>query len=441
MENEKSLEALIKTGEQIVGYKTTFDFGLSGRGTDLDAEEVHGIAQYIENPTKHGYWRLSAKWFKESELSKYIYENIKDELEKVDEETAVEWAFDFTSTLSGALQFFAEIVGDSKRIKNDQGWVGKISKEDSSLRFAKAAEIFKSGITCKGFKPIISPDADLFRIKSGVMVVLIGPRESPNIQLVSLSKSCLETMKAFYEATGQIENAEIDRVFSPEEILFEPYFPLLSGSFLHVLPSSRHSQKFMEAFNKYKENDYHHCVNALGLVAEEFLIEVYETFFREACPKGLTLGQLNAKLHNNIRELIAPDKQGFTDLDVVYSALKEEAFAEAENGALIRAIRELTAALKKDRAVLQSKIDHISKPTNQHSVFPESIYDAVVELTGLRNSAAHKTRVPISKFDALRALYCLMSLLIWWQREKKMFSWESDGLSVLRTAIDRAARK
>lgn len=440
MKEEKSFGELIATGEHFENFKTSFDFGLSGQGFGLSSEEVKEIACYIENPTKCGYWRLSAKWIRESKLSRYIYQSYKTELNDKDADTAAQIVFDFASTFSAAFQFFSEVIEDGKRIKNEQSWINKINKTEAKQQFDIAAEIYDSKITYETFEPIVYLDADLFRIKSGVMVVLSGPRDSANIQLASLSKPCLETMKAFFEATGQIENAEIDRVFSPEEILFEPYFPLLSGSFLQVLPSSRHSQKFMEAFSKYKENDYHHCVNALGLVAEEFLIEVYETFFREACPKGLTLGQLNAKLHSNIRELIAPEKLVFSDLDAIYGTLKEESPSDGESDRLIKAIRELTAALKKDRAILQKKIDLISKSTNQYSVFPDSIYDAVVELTGLRNSAAHKTRVPISKFDALRALYCLMSLLIWWQREKKTFNWEADGLSVLKAAIDRAAK-
>lgn len=405
----------------------------------IEAEHIGSFLNYLQYPTREGYWRLTAKWNSSSEFSKYVFEKNKERLINQEERETTTEIEDFSSSLSAAMTVFENVAVKSEERRDP--WVAPLTAESMQEKFPAALETYKSSITFKGFIPFYSSDSDLFKIKSGIIFLEKGPRSGDDIVISSLTKQSLIAIGEFYSQIGQFKDVVIDRIFSPEEQLFAPYFSFLVGSFNYVLPSTMYRLKFSEAFTKFKESDYQHCVSTLGLIAEELLIEVYETFLRESCPKGQTLGQINQRLHSRIAGIVAPKKQTVSEIDPIYNALKEieeKAGEEGKSEALVKIIRDFATAYRKDRSLLLNRIDEIAKPQTQVAIFPEYIRELVSELIGLRNSAAHKTRVPLAKFDALRALYCLMSLLLWWQSERKVIVWENDLKSIIEDSVNRA---
>ena len=87
-------------------------------------------------------------------------------------------------------------------------------------------------------------------------------------------------------------------VFSPEEEVFEPYFPIVKLAYEAIDQDGRLRSHYVRAFEEYESNRYESCVNVLGLIAEDYLTQAYETLFRDVAPKGKTLGQLYDALHS-----------------------------------------------------------------------------------------------------------------------------------------------
>lgn len=150
----------------------------------------------------------------------------------------------------------------------------------------------------------------------------------------------LAPLSEFLASTGQFANAEIDRVFSPEEDLFEPYIIFLSSSLPNILGDHKAQAQVQSAFDYYKRDDHLHCVSTLGMAGEDYLTQVFETLLREPCPRGLTLGQIFDLLHRQIKEIVSPRKETLTDVSAIYEKIKK--IKESDNDdELVMILREL----------------------------------------------------------------------------------------------------
>ena len=59
--------------------------------------------------------------------------------------------------------------------------------------------------------------------------------------------------------------------------------------------------------------------------------------------------------------------------------------------------------------------------------FPENLN----ELLKWRNAASHNSRVPLGAHEADRTLYCLVSVITWWQQQLAKVDWTKSKIEVV----------
>jgi hypothetical protein len=59
-----------------------------------------------------------------------------------------------------------------------------------------------------------------------------------------------------------------------------------------------------------------------------------------------------------------------------------------------------------------------------------------IELIKYRNVTAHKSRVTIGEYEALRAVYCCVTLVLWFNKIKKGINWANSKEDILSGVIN-----
>lgn len=317
-------------------------------------------------------------------------------------------------------------------------WVTKVDLKKFKMKFANQIELFKNVFQTDGLiffntkQPIVT--------KNGAFYMLRGPKraEGGSISFVATRKAPLTAFEEFLKAIGKISNNRIERVFSPEERLFDPYFVFLSDALTSVIKDERVLPQFKQAFDYYESKDYQHCVSTLGLIAEDYLTQVYETYLRAPSPKGLTLGQIYDQFQTQVKTLLNLPKESLVSLDNFYqkiSNLKNNSPDKIDE--YLSLFRDFVHTIKADRRFYDEKFGEITRRDVRIPIFPNHLRENINELIRNRNAAAHRTRVPIGNFEAVRTLFCLVSLVTWWLNEKDRIDWEQDMATILREAIAR----
>lgn len=425
---------------------------------DLDATQVKPVIDYLLHPYEYGYWNFGGAWRYNAPIFIYLLAELGtlDELEgaaahqgapalmrQLSEEKKEELVH-VTSRLSGLYFLFlsAKRSTDNQslpKLHDKYSWIKRIDLEKFRSEFASSCDIFDRRIHNAKFKAGVGPRHRVLPAGCGLVNYSESPRTRGRISVASATKLPLQALCDFYNELEIISNSVIERVFSPDEKLFAPYFEFLNRVFSYVILDER-ANSFAQAFDYYVNLDYTHCISTLGLIAEDYLTRIYVTLLREQCTPGLTLGQLNDLLHKRVVEIVVPQKAGLKSVDAIYA--KIASISESDDKLAHQAIyREFLSVIKEDRAYFSSKIEDLSKATSKVSPFPGSVKDNLTELLRFRNAASHNTRVPLGEFEALRTLYCLVSLVSWWQDFLTDNNWELEKKEILISAIEKTRKK
>lgn len=313
-------------------------------------------------------------------------------------------------------------------------------------KFPAAYEIFKTRIYFESIQSRVVRDYP-FRGKVGLVWTLDGPMNSRDIVIASPNYEACDAVMAFLSSdVGALATPRLERIFSPEEEVFQPFFAFLSSAFPTVINDARIQPQFFQAFQYFEGGDFTHCVGALGLVGEDYLTQVYETLLRKPIPKGLTLGQIYDGLHDQLRQRLHPAPQKLVPVDEVYELSKRaeaidlEADVDAFKRSLAQALREIANTIKSDRKYFDHRIRELQSIDTRLSIFPVLIRENLADLIRFRNAAAHKTRIPIGSYEALRALYCLTSFVMWWLRERTSIDWRKEADEILKDLVERNSK-
>lgn len=232
-------------------------------------------------------------------------------------------------------------------------------------------------------------------------------------------------------------------IFSPEQKVFSPYFAFLRAAEPSVIKDIHVKQLFEKAFSEYEAESYSNCISTIGLIAEDYLTQVYETMFREVYPKGLTLGQLYEFVHSQIAKRYGKAEKDVKDLSTLYKGigaaledLKKHPRKRKDRESL-ELLRKVLNVVSDDREVFSRRVDRLKESPKHLSVFPSELRDNITDLVRHRNAVSHRTMVPIGSYEALRSVYCLMSLVMWWGKEKTLINWEDDPDTIMRDCIKR----
>lgn len=439
----------------------------------LNSVELKAIASYLDDPFSYGLWRMRGRSSSQPDFCKYIWDEILREIKKSDYieiesgkrvrriRVTESWLENTRSLIFDSLSFtftiFSYLVDDddddvivaentdsySSTHESIELIISLIELGEVKKYYKEAFEYFKNEIWFNGFEPMIYSEK-LFRFKAGGVICLDGTYSDPDsyLTLISWSGEPLKKLLIFFKLLGRFDDSSLMPIYSPEEEVFEPYFNLLEISYRDIVKQKHLKPLFEKSISQFKDNNYSDCVSAIGLIAEDLLTQVYETFFRTQLNKGLTLGQLTDEITARVSLLF--DKKvepppSFAGLyDEIKMALETD---EPKDLAALEKIRSLLTMVIANDKYINKKIDSIGKPKPKNSIFTDRVLFSINELVRFRNASSHKSRIPIGPYEATRSLYSLMIFLMWWDNEKSNINWDSSAEEIIRETVYRNSNK
>ena len=421
---------------------------------NFSSEQAKPLLDYLLSPYAHGYWELKGKWRKDSSYAKLVLDELGiadvfaaegegkevDALKKLSEERR-DHLLSVTSRVSSVNALFQYIVlnelgRELPKLRDPDEWVKEIDHEKIKKRYKNAYEIFSNHIFHDSYRHTIFVKK-IFSIQSGLVVCMEGPSSNGNINYVSNSKASLEKLREFYSDLGIIIDSTLVRVFAPDEALMKPYFSMVSGILPHVINDSFQNSAFSQALDYYEDDDYQHCISTLGLIAEDYMQRIFTSLLREPVPGSLTIGQIFDLIIRRIDAIFSPAKPVLRSADRAFESIKG---INAESGilSLQPVLRELVNIIQDDRAFNAKKMEEASKIKSRRTPFPSHINDNINELLKWRNAASHKSRVPLGAHEADRTLYCLVTIVTWWQSQTLNMDWSKSRTEILEILVDAA---
>lgn len=435
-------------------------------------KELPRIKEYLMNPTHTGIWQLKFEWINLGGISKEIYNdefgkisNVKsnslrlnqDDIKKV----LITESFIFCLFLCLTLNKKSEKKEFEYFLEREYEEHLEILKilDISKLKrkYRKSLIFFKENIFFAGINPVSYLDK-LFRIKSGFLLY-IGSfnrfnrdreryyyrrlynrvRERKFMKTAhSLEAQPLEDLIEFYKGLGLVKKYKIRRYFSPEEIVFSPYIYFLSHSYRNFINKQVGSklEKSIDLF--IEEEEYEHCISTIGIMAEDVTIQIYETFFREISPRNHALGKMINSIHAKTNKNLGSKKQSFTFEDSLKKLdnLIRKNQREVTKKEILQLVKDTLSSMQ-IYSKLIGKTNQILEMKKFNSIFPIDMSHNLEELVKYRNDVSHKTTIRIEKYEALRATYCFVTLMLWWKHEQDQINWKEAEIDILKKSIQR----
>ena len=411
---------------------------------------------------------MSGKLASESNFCKSIWEQILKEVEGKDSivievgkhlrriKVTDSWLKDTKSLVINSLSFtltvFSYLVADDMILdENNDSYgyahetieliIGLIELGEIKKDNKEAFEYFKNEIWFNGFDPMIY-GSKLFRLKTGGAICVNNSYGDSFLTLISWSGDPLKKLLNFLKLLGRIEDSTLMPMFSPEEEVFEPYFDLLEISYRDIVKQEHLKPLFEKSISQFRDNNYSDCVSAIGLVAEDLLTQVYETFFRTQLNKGLTLGQLTDEITARVNLFFDKKAELPPNFSGLYDEIKIALEADEHKDLVaLEKVRSLLTMVIANDKLINKKIDSIGKPKPKNSIFTDRVLFSINELVRFRNASSHKSRIPIGPYEATRSLYSLIIFLMWWDNEKININWDSSAEDIIRETVNRNSNK
>ncbi len=434
----------------------------------LSEKNIDLIQRYLENPTKCGVWTLKGVWHKEEGISKDIIEELRKKFVK--KETVIysgerEIILNLTEEDKKNLLYNVRRItfifnlftyfyhSEKKTLETFYPYLEANCPRDKLIfeiidtkkiheKYLEAFNLFKEKIYFDGFYPRVFLGG-ITQIKDGFFLLSDSVQRSSRLEIFSLKSDVLENLNLFFHKLGNISNDFLRPIFSPEEVVFEPYFSFLDQAYKYFSFTDNAKKQLRRSISEYSDTNYSYCVSTIGLIGEELITEIYETIFRAICPKNKTLGQTYSLIHDKIKEVLnIPTKTKpnvtpiFEDIKTIEKKIEKDEkipfFKE-----IIKILRDIINHIKEDKTHTCDLINTSKKNIQLTSIFPSQIRENIGELIDYRNATAHKTKIPISNYAALRTIYCYISLYMWWLNEQKQIDWKEDEESIMKKIIER----
>ncbi len=228
------------------------------------------------------------------------------------------------------------------------------------------------------------------------------------------------------------------------------YLPILRVVRLEDVVRDRLFNKNLQsAINEVVERRYPHAIRAIGIAAEEILVEIFETLIREKAPEA-PIGTLLTSLNERINKIIHGSKKVETDISSSYkefgniiSLIKSDPTSHASLLLIIESIQKhvlpLINKIKKD----VDAANILEKRSFLHlSIFPLNIQNCINDILNLRNKVSHRVDKRIASpeigyIEAVIAIKSLLMLGIWWHAEKVKINYEKNQKDIIDELIKR----
>lgn len=312
-------------------------------------------------------------------------------------------------------------------------------------KHSKELDYFKNQIMVEGFVPTIRENKFIYT-RSGLVIYrrdkTIGGRGyKKTFLMMSLEAEPLEKLASFFSSLGKISDYTIYPIYSPEEDVFELYFQFLDIGKEKFLEEGKIHSLIDQSISIFQAQNYPYCISTIGLALEEQITQIYETSFRKKCPPGLMLGELVDLIRREVKNRFAVEEpQKKVDLGKIYKKindiLEETPSENSTDKDILTIIRDILTLVKENSKRILPKPSS-SQKSERLSIFPKDLRDGIEELIMYRNAISHRSRIPIGSFEAIKSIFHISSVIMWWEDEKKAINWKEKPDNIIVEMVKR----
>jgi hypothetical protein len=278
--------------------------------------------------------------------------------------------------------------------------------------------------------------------------------ELPVLRMSSPCETTLHNLRDILETVikGKLET-ELTKVFSPESTLMGMYLPMLQLVPLSSVLKDRSSiRNLQQALSEAREERFVHAVRAIGIAAEELLVEIYETYLREKAPEA-PLGSIIQDLSGRIQEVIHGAKAtknnslGAVRKQVGKAIEKEKASINSESFLLLaEQLQKAIIPILEDLRLSFDEHPYLNIKTQKVNLFPLRVQRCLSELIILRNRVSHRVERVVSVasvgyIDTAVALRDFVVIAHWWESERKRIDYKSTRKVMIQETVKRSQER
>lgn len=360
----------------------------------------------------------------------------------------------FTTSIDSIFNFFINAYRSENRpdIKNIEP-ISKYNIENLILKnvdpkkiikeYKESYRIFKEDIFFKEFN-IELKEKYVFPLKNSYIMYYQGDENKQQYTYVSTEKAGLEIFQNFLIGIGKISNYTLTPIFSPATTLYLPYIYLLDYVYDTFSIKENIKDLIGESIDEYRHGKFNYSIRNMGLIAEEYLTMIYETLFREECEANITLKKLYEIIVTKVRETFHSTDSNSDPKHITADSIFMEVSdtikrKKIKNSEILMITRTLLSYFLQEKSKINKNIKNIIdvNKDNKLNVFSVDIKANILELIEYRNTVSHKTRslLKIDRFEALRAAYCLTTLLMWWLNKLKSIDWNKSKEEIIKNIV------
>jgi hypothetical protein len=246
--------------------------------------------------------------------------------------------------------------------------------------------------------------------------------------------------------------SELRKVFSPEAQLLSMYMPLLKlAARQNIFRDTSVLGAISQTLGEVQESRFVHAIRAVGIGAEELIVEIFETYLRDKAPET-PLGNLLAALNSGIQEVQgkaasrpkrnAPFDDLKRKLGEHLSNEKQKTSANTEVCGLFEAVLHDILPTINQLSSRIAELEEVAIKPQKTLVFPTRVNRSLSELIPLRNKVSHRvdrlgSTGSVTYLEAALALKSYIVLALWWQEERRRIDYRAEMKAAIGQAIER----
>lgn len=321
-------------------------------------------------------------------------------------------------------------------------------------RLGKALEVYRQHFLRCRIMPVPEDIAKTDVVCPEPLTYFQIAEEPAAILISSPSENTLKQIRDILAAVIQDTiDAELTKVFSPEQALMGMYLPILRLiPFTYILKDKTSAINVRQALDEAREERFVHAIRAIGIAAEELLVGIYETYLREKAPEA-PLGNIINELNTRIQEVLqGPKASKESSLSAARKQIGKAIEAEkksANSPSFLLLAEQLQQNLIPILESLKQTIDEnvsISIKSQKINLFPQNVRRGLSELVNLRNRVSHRVERVVSVasvgyVDTAIALRDFIVVAKWWECERKELNYKSTQKVMIEETVKRSKAK
>ena len=422
----------------------------------LDINKFESAKEYLSNPTSNGLWFLNLKLGKKDGLTSKVIESIlKKVLVVKGKKSQAKYSeyrelnlFDYfyqkdkkyIHRIDVILNLYLNLLEKKKNERprfNYENLIYTNADKNIINKYPAASDIFKKRIYSKNFSPKIK-EFYVNVIDNSLFILLKENHEKNEYKFVSTEKKALDVIKSFFESIDECQKADLFPIYSPQQTIFLPYFYILEAFFRSLGLNENISQLIGESIDQFRKQKYSYTINNIGLIIEDYLHNIYETIFREEYPEGKTLGDIYEKLSAKTGDIYyeTPKKNSTSFSELVKRIDVKFKDKKTSVKDLLEIDRTIIDNILNEFKIYDKKLSEV-KSKKGVSFLPNNIKSNIKEIIENRNLVSHVNRgsIKIGDFEALRSIFCTMSIITWWTNLIKQMDWSKDKRTIVMELI------